>query len=231
MNRIILIGFLSAIVLLTIFIVGANRARVVPGRFQSALEMIFDFVRKNIAVEVLGEELGRKYFNIIATIFVTVFALNITGIIPFLNIARTSLIGMPLVFALWVFALYVGASVKKFGVLGFLKVATVPPGVPKALYLLLTPVEFLQTFLLRPATLTVRLFANMLAGHLLLALCFGATNYLFLEAEGGMKLFGLVTISAGAFFFLLEAFVAALQAYVFAILTAIYLQMVVKPEH
>lgn len=230
-NRIILVRFVAIAVLFTVFIVGARRAKVVPGRFQGVLEWILDFVRKNIVYEVLGEEDGKKYLNIITTIFITIFALNITGIVPFLNIAGTSLIGMPLIFALWVFVLYIGASVKKFGVLGFLKVATVPPGVPKFLYVLLTPVEALQTFLLRPATLTIRLFANMLAGHMLLALCFGASSYLFFEASAGLKPFGIVTLAGGVFFYALEAFVAALQAYVFAILTAIYLQMVVQPEH
>ncbi|MCL2454016.1 MAG: F0F1 ATP synthase subunit A [Micrococcales bacterium] len=226
-----LVRFVAIAVLFTVFIIVARRAKVVPGRGQAAVEAILSFVRKNIAHEVLGEKLGNKYFGILATIFLTIFALNITGVVPFLNIAGTSLIGMPLIFALWVLVLYVGASVKQFGVGGFLKIATVPPGVPKALYLLLTPVEFLQTFVLRPATLTIRLFANMLAGHMLLALCFGATSYLFFEASMGLKAFGVVTLAGGIFFFFLEMFIAALQAYVFAILTAIYLQMVLVPEH
>jgi len=103
--------------------------------------------------------------------------------------------------------------------------------VPKALYILLTPVEFLQVFLLRPATLTIRLLANMIAGHMLLALCFSATSFFFFQAAAGMKVFGVVTLGAGFAFFLLEMFVAALQAYVFAILTAVYLQMVLEPDH
>lgn len=230
-NRIIIVRLIAVTALFLVFIIGARRAKVVPGRFQAVLEWILNFVRKNIAYEVLGEELGKKYLGIITTIFVSIFFLNITGIVPFLNIAGTSLIGLPLMFALWVFVLYVGASIKKFGFFGFLKVATMPPGVPKVLYVLLTPVEFLQTFLLRPATLTIRLFANMLAGHLLLALCFGASSYLFFEASSGLKVFGVITLAGGVFFYALEAFVAALQAYVFAILTAIYLQMVLEAEH
>ena len=231
-DRIFIVRLIAIAVLVTVFVVATRRLRVVPGRFQAALEWMLDFVRKNIVNEVLGEKLGKKYFNIIATIFLTIFALNITGVIPFLNIAGSSRIGIPLMFALWVFVLYVGASVKKFGVLGFLKVATVPPGVPKVLYLLLTPVEFLQTFLLRPLTLTIRLLANMLAGHLLLALCFFATQeFLFYATHAYQYPMAILTFAGGAFFFALELFVAALQAYVFAILTAIYLQMVVDPEH
>ncbi|MCL2092384.1 MAG: F0F1 ATP synthase subunit A [Micrococcales bacterium] len=231
-DRIFIVRFVAIATLLSIFVYASRRLTVVPGRLQGVLEWLLDFVRKNIVDEVLGAELGKKYFNIIATIFLTVFALNITGIIPFLNIAGSSRIGLPLMFALWVFVLYVGASVKKFGVGGFLKVATMPPGVPWPLYALLIPVEFLQTFLLRPATLTIRLLANMIAGHLLLALCFFATHeFLFYATQNYQYAMWILTFAGGVFFFALEAFVAALQAYVFAILTAIYLQMVVDPEH
>ncbi|MDR3069217.1 MAG: F0F1 ATP synthase subunit A [Cellulomonas sp.] len=231
-DRIFIVRFVAVAALLAIFVYASRRLTVVPGRRQGALEWLLDFVRKNIVNEVLGEALGKKYFNIIATIFLAIFALNITGIIPFLNIAGTSRIALPAMFALWVFVLYIGASVKKFGVGGFLKVATMPPGVPKVLYVLLIPVEALQTFVLRPATLTIRLLANMMAGHLLLALCFFATHeFLFYHTHSYQYAMGVLTFAGGAFFFALELFVAALQAYVFAILTAIYLQMVVDPEH
>jgi F-type H+-transporting ATPase subunit a len=181
--------------------------------------------------EILGEQMGKRYVPLITTIFISIFFFNITGIVPFLNVAGTSLIGLPIIFALWVFVMYLGAGVKRFGVGGYLKHALFMPGVPKPLYVLLTPVEFLQVFLLRPGTLTIRLFANMLAGHMLLALCFAASSYLFFEAAAGLKVFGLITVAGGFGFFMLEAFVAALQAYVFAILTAVYIQMSVEKEH
>jgi F-type H+-transporting ATPase subunit a len=230
-NRIILVRFIAVIVFLVIFVLAARRAKLVPGRFQSLLEMGLDFCRKQIAYEILGEKDGKKYVATITTIFFAVFFFNITGVIPFLNIAGTSVIGLPIIFALWVYFLYLYQGVKKFGTGGYLKHALFPPGVPKAIYLLLTPVEFLQVFLLRPATLVIRLLANMMAGHLLLALCFAATSYLFFEASAGLKAFGAVTFVAGFAFFLLEVFVAALQAYVFSILTAVYLQMSISEEH
>jgi F-type H+-transporting ATPase subunit a len=140
-------------------------------------------------------------------------------------------IGLPIIFALWVYFLYLWQGVKKFGVGGYLKHSLFPPGVPWPIYILLTPVEALQVFILRPATLVIRLLANMMAGHLLLALCFAATSFLFFEASGALKAFGAVTFVAGFAFFLLEVFVAALQAYVFSILTAVYLQMSISEEH
>lgn len=230
-NRIMIVRFVGALALLAIFVVGARRAKLVPGRFQGVLEFGLDFCRQQIVYTILGEKVGKRYVPLITTIFFGVFFLNVTSIVPFLNIAGTSVIGLPIVFALWVFFMYLAAGVNRFGVGGFLKHALFPPGVPKGLYILLTPVEFLQVFLIRPGTLIIRLFANMLAGHLLLALCFAATSYLFFDAQNGLKPFGVITLGGGFFFFLLEAFVAALQAYVFAILTAVYIQMSVVEEH
>ena len=112
-----------------IFIIGARRAKLVPGRFQSVLEMGLDFCRTQIAYEILGEKDGKKYVPIITTIFFAVFFFNITGVIPFLNIAGTSVIGLPIIFALWVYFLYLWQGVKKFGVGGYLKHSLFPPGV------------------------------------------------------------------------------------------------------
>ncbi|KQY43133.1 ATP synthase F0F1 subunit A [Cellulomonas sp. Root137] len=226
-----LVRFVAAIAILLIFVIGARRAKLVPGRFQSLLEMGLDFCRNAIAIEILGEKDGKKYASVITTIFFAVLFFNITGVVPFLNIAGTSVIGMPIVLALWVYVLYLSEGVKKFGVGGYLKHSLFPPGVPKPIYILLTPVEILQVFILRPATLVIRLLANMMAGHLLLALCFAATSFLFFEASGALRGFGAVTFVAGFGFLLFEVFVAALQAYVFAILTAVYLQMSVTEEH
>lgn len=230
-NRIILVRLIAMVALLALFVIGARRAKLVPGRLQNVLEMGLDFVRNSIVYETLGQKLGKKYVGIITTIFFAIFFFNITGVVPFLNIAGTSVIGMPLIFAAWVFVLYLGAAIKKLGLGTFLKTSLFPAGVPKAMYILLTPIEFLQVFFLRPATLTIRLLANMLAGHLLLALCYSATSYLFFHAASGLKPLGVLTFAGGFMFFGLEVFVAALQAYVFAILTAVYLQMVLEPEH
>jgi F-type H+-transporting ATPase subunit a len=230
-NRIMLVRVIAAIFLLTIFVIAARRARLVPGRFQNAIEMILDFVRNAIAVEVLGERDGRKYFPLLATIFCTVLVMNIAGVVPGLNIAGTSVVGLPIVLALWTYVMYLSAGIKAQGMGGFLKSSLLPPGVPKALYLLLAPIEFLQVFVLRPATLAIRLLANMVAGHLMLAICFAATSFFLFNSDGAMKLFSVGTFVAGFAFFFFEIFVAALQAYVFAILTAVYLNLSIEAEH
>ena len=230
-NRLQLVRFVAAAALIIIFVVAARRAKLVPGRFQNVIEFVLNFARVNVAEDILGKEKAPKYTALLTTIFCAILAFNLTGVIPGLNIAGTSLVGLPIVLALWVYVMYLGAGVKAHGVGGFLKTSLFPPGVPPFLYVLLTPVEFLTVFILRPATLVIRLLANMMAGHLLLALCFAATSYLFFETSGALQGFGAVTFVAGFGFLLFEVFVAALQAYVFAILTAVYLQMSISDEH
>ncbi|MDU0349743.1 F0F1 ATP synthase subunit A [Actinomyces sp. MRS3W] len=224
LNRVMLVRIIMTLVLVALFGIGAARAKVVPGRFQNVLEMLLDFVRKNIAVEILGEKYGARYAPIITTIFLGVFFLNISGILPGLQIASTGIVGMPLVFAMVSYIAFVYAGIRANGLGKFVKGSLVPAGVPGFLYPLIIPVEFLSTFVLRPLTLTVRLMANMISGHLLLSLCFLATNALFVYATAQLKVLGTITFAAGIVFILFEAFVAALQAYIFALLSAVYIE-------
>ena len=223
--------FVAVIVLLTLCVIAARRAQLVPRRGQNIMEMMLDFVRVNVAEDIIGKEKAHKYVALLTTIFFAIFAFNITGVIPFLNIAGTSLIGLPVMLALWVYVMYIGAGVRAHGVGGFLKNSLFPPGVPWPLYVLLAPVEFLQVFILRPITLAIRLMANMVAGHLMLVLCFSATQFLLFEASGGLKAFGALTLAGGFAITLFEVFVAALQAYIFVVLTSVYLSQSVEAEH
>ena len=192
--------------------------------------MGLDFVRVNIAEEILGHN-TRRFLPMLTTIFFAVLAFNITGVVPFLNIASTSLIGMPIVLALWVYVMYLFVGIRKFGLGGYLKNNLFPPGMPKVLYVLVTPIEALQVFVFRPATLALRLTANMIAGHLILVLCFGATHFFLFEAGGALKAMSALSLAAGVAFTLFEILVAVLQAYIFTLLSAVYLNMAVEEEH
>ena len=103
---------------------------------------------------------------------------------------------------------------------------------PKALYLIVTPIEFLSTFIMRPVTLTLRLLMNMIAGHMLLVLCFSATAFfLALQPVGVFNFLSIGTLAFGFIFTIFELLVAVLQAYVFAFLTAAYIQLALVDEH
>ena len=230
-NRLQLVRVVAVIALLTVFIVAARRAKLVPSRFQNVIEMILDFVRVNVAEEILGKVRARKYVPLLTTIFCAILFFNLTSVVPFLNIAGTSLIGLPLLLAAWVFVMYLGAGIRALGLGGFLKNSLFPPGVPLFMYVLLTPIEFLTVFVLRPATLAIRLMANMVAGHLMLVLCLSATQFFIVEAAPAMKAFGALTFVSALALTLFEVFVAALQAYIFVVLTAVYLSLSIEEEH
>jgi len=230
-DRIWIIRVVATIALLTVFIVAARRAKLVPGRFQGAIEYLLDFVRVQIAEDVLGKENARKYLPMLSTIFFTVLAFNLTGIIPGLNLAATARIGVPLVLALWVFVTYWAVGIKKHGLGGYLKSNLFPPGVPWPIYIILAPIELLQILVIRPGSLMIRLAANMIAGHIMLALCFIATQYFVVQASGAWKPLGVLTLGAGVFMTLFEMLVAFLQAYIFVLLTAAYINMSLEDSH
>lgn len=224
-NRIAVVRIVSALVLCALFWVAANRASLVPGRGQNVAELALDFVRVNIAEEVLGERRARPHVPLLTVMFFAVLAMNITGVVPLLNIASTSVVTVPLILAVVAWIAFVAAGFKAHGALGFVRASLFPAGVPWPIYIILAPIELISTFILRPATLTVRLMANMLAGHLLLVLFFSMTSYLFVEASGAMKGLGLLTFGAAFAFTLFEIFVAVLQAYIFTLLTAVYISL------
>lgn len=227
------IRVLVVVLLVLIFWLGTRRMRVVPSRGQAGMEWALGFVRKGIVYDTLGERLGRKYEPIIMTMFFLVLGMNLTGTIPGLQLAGTAAIGLPLVLAIISWATFIYAGMREKG-WRFWKDSLFLPGVPVWLYPLLTPLEFLSTFIVRPVTLTLRLTMNMIAGHMLLVLCFSATQFFFFTvlAQGNfLGLLGVGTFAFGVAFTVLELFIAALQAYVFAILTAIYIQLSVAEEH
>jgi F-type H+-transporting ATPase subunit a len=234
MNRIILIRMLVVVALVLVLWLGTRRMKLVPSRGQAALEFILLFVRNNIVIETLGEKDGKRFMPLIMSIFFLLLVTNLTGIIPPFLIAGSSTIGLPIVLAITAYVVFIYAGIKRHGGLRYLKLQLFPAGVPWPLYLLLTPVEFLSTFILRPITLTLRILMNLVAGHMLLVLCFTATHFFFFTVLANGQLIGLLGIGTFAFgivFTLLELFVAVLQAYVFAILTAIYIQLSLAGDH
>lgn len=229
-NRIMLVRFIAAIAVILIFVLGTRKLRLIPTRGQSLIEMGLGFVRDGIAYDLLGEKDGKRFLPIITTIFFMVLAMNLTGVIPGLNIAGTSVIGVPLVLSIVSYIAFIYAGVKKHPG-AFFKNALFPPGVPKVLYLIVTPIEVLSTFVLRPVTLTLRLMMNLFVGHLLLVLFFAATQFFLFSAGGLFPLLGIGTLAFGFVFTAFELLVAVLQAYVFAILTAVYIQLALAEEH
>lgn len=230
-DRIMMARVIVALLLIVGLWLIVRRATLVPSRPQAALEFVVNFVRVNIVEEIMGKERAKPYLGILTTIFFTIAAMNLVGMVPGINIQGTSRIGLPLVLALWVFVTYLYAGAKAHGVGPYLKAQLFPPGVPWPAYILIVPIEALQVFVLRPATLALRLVANMMAGHLMLVLCFGATHFLLLHAGGWLTLAAPITLAGGIFITVFEVFIGILQAYIFTLLSSIYLNFALEEEH
>ncbi|KQQ95726.1 ATP synthase F0F1 subunit A [Leifsonia sp. Leaf325] len=229
-NRIMAIRILVTIVILVLFWLGTRKMTVVPRRGQSIVEMLLGFIRVNIAEDLLGKKDGTRFLPLLTAMFITIVAMNFTGIVPGLNMAGTGVIGLPFLLALVAYVAFIYAGVKKHPA-AFFKNSLFPPGVPWPIYAVVTPIEFISTFILRPVTLALRLLMNMIAGHMLLVLCFSATSFFLFTAGGWYSLFSVGTFAFGFAFTIFELFVGVLQAYVFTLLTAVYIQLALAEEH
>ncbi|CAM3109141.1 ATP synthase F0 subunit A [Corynebacterium hadale] len=223
LDRIMLVRLLVAAILVVLFVIAFRKPKLVPKGLQNFAEMGVDFVRVNIAEDTLGKKDGNRFLPVIATIFFTVLFMNAATIIPFLNISPNARIGMPAVLAVVAYIAMIYAGVQRYGV-AFFKHSTVIPGLPFFLHFLVVPIEIFSTFILRPVTLAIRLMANFLAGHIILVLLYSATNFFFWQLNGWTAFSGL-TIIAAILFTLYELIVIFLQAYIFALLTAVYIEL------
>jgi F-type H+-transporting ATPase subunit a len=230
-NKIVLIYLLATVLTILLFWLGGRRKALVPVGAQNVAEASLDFIDNGIILQTIGPEgLHKKWIQpFLTSVFFFVFFTNITEVIPFIQMPANARMAMPAALALLVWLLFNGVGVANQGLGGYLKSSLFPPGVPKALYLLVTPIEFVSTFLVRPFSLAVRLFANMLAGHILLvtfavlsaALWVGQWYAAFLPLPALM----LVFLTG------FEILVAFLQAYIFTILAAVYIGGAMHPEH
>ena len=230
-NRIILVRLVAIAVMMLLFWLALRKPNRVPGRNQSIAELALGFVQVQIADQILGKEMGRRYLPLLAGMFFGILAMNITGVVPFMNISGTSIIAMPLLLGLVAYVVFIYAGIKAVGTGKFIKNSLFAAGVPWPIYILLAPSEFINIFIVRPLSLALRLLLNMMVGHLLLVLCFSATNFFFFTAGGWAGLFGVGTLAFGFVFTFVEFAVYILQAYIFTLLTAVYVQQAVAEEH
>jgi F-type H+-transporting ATPase subunit a len=201
---------LVAVLLATaLLVLGTRRAQLVPGRLQSVAELSYEFIA-NMIEENVGTE-GMRYFPFIFTLFMFVLFGNLIGMVPYTFTYTSHII---VTFALAV-VIFIGVTVIGLARHGFhFFTLFAPQGVPWPLLLLLVPIELISYFI-RPFTLSIRLFANMLAGHAILAVFAG-----FVATLG---ILGIAPLAMDVGFMLLEFLVAGLQAYIFTILTCLYL--------
>jgi F-type H+-transporting ATPase subunit a len=228
----ILIVLLMSVVVFAFYWASSRNAKVVPGRLQFLGESVYGFIRNDVALDAIGHE-GLRFAPYLATLFSFIALNNVAGIIPLLQIPSTSHIAFPLVLAVfsWLIFLYLG--IKQHGAVRYFKDMMFPPGIPIPVYFILAPIEFFSTVIVRPATLMLRLTFNMFAGHLVLVLFISAADYLVLHYNNHVVGYPVGILSLLLSFILtgFEAFVQLLQAYVFTLLTALYIGGALADEH
>jgi F-type H+-transporting ATPase subunit a len=231
LNKVGIMALISTVICIILFWYGGTRKKLVPAGLQNMAEAGYLAIEDNVSLAAMGEE-GRKWTPFFATMFFWIFFINIWSVVPFVYFPATSRLAIPLFLAIVSWLTFIVTGFVKQGPKYFFSNIN-PSGVPFALKFLVIPIEFFSKYLLRPLTLAVRLFANMTAGHVLLAVFCIMTNELLIKHNSGiyqiafapLPFIGLVAFTG------FELLVAVLQAYIFTILTAVYVNESVHPEH
>jgi F-type H+-transporting ATPase subunit a len=221
-----LIVALIIVLMVGFFWAAFNKPKMVPRGVQNVGEVAYLFVRDQIARDSMGKK-GDKYVPFLFSLFFFVWLMNVMSVVPGVQFPVSSVYAFPLALALMVWLTYMYAGFKQHG-LGYFRVLGVPSGVPLGILVILTPIELLSNIFIRPFTLGIRLFANMFAGHLLIATFAAGAWYMF-SVKGIVfsgASFTMAIVMTG-----FELFIQALQAYIFVMLTASYLAGALEEAH
>lgn len=228
-TRITLILWFATLLIIGLLVYTVRKPQIVPGKMQFIGESGYSLVRDGIARDVVGPK-GLPFAPFLASLFFFILANNFMSIFPFAQISPMSKFAFPLVLALICWVMYIWIGIREQGVKRYFKDILFLPGVPPFMYILVTPIEVLQNFIVRPFTLAVRLFANMFAGHMLLLVFSLGATYLF--TVGGLSyVFGAVSFLMALVMTFFELLVIFLQAYVFTVLMGTYLNGSIEAEH
>jgi F-type H+-transporting ATPase subunit a len=225
-NKVVLLMWLSVAIVFGLFYAGTRQPKLVPTGVQNVAESTVEFVDEQIVLQTTGPD-GRGYMPFLLTLFTFIFVCNIWELIPLVQMPVTARMALPMFMAIVVWFVYIITGIRHQGFFGYFKNAAIPPGVPKAILPLVAFIELLGILITRPFALAVRLFANLLAGHLLLVTFAVITQALFTTTVIGAALPLALLIFLMGF----ELLVAFLQAYIFTILAAVYIDSSLHPEH
>jgi len=215
--------------LLIVFFLWAYRdPKLVPTKRQWIAESIYGFARNNIAVDMIGRE-GVRFAPYFTTLFLFILVNNLFGIIPGIQFSPNAHIAFPAFLAVISYVLFIAVGIRRHGLLKYLKVQLVPPA-PAFVLPILIPIEFFSNLIVRPVTLALRLFANMFAGHMIL-LVFTLGGFALMNANALLFPVSLVSWLMTVALTFLEALIAILQAYIFVVLTASYVQGALAEGH
>jgi F-type H+-transporting ATPase subunit a len=220
--------WLTVAILIVFFLVAYRKPQLVPTKRQWIAESVYGFVRNNIAVDMIGPR-GVQFAPYLTTLFCFILMNNLWGIVPLAQISPNSHIAFPAFLAVISYVTFIWVGIRHHGFVKYFKTALIPPA-PVFILPLLIPIEFFSNFLVRPFSLAVRLFANMFAGHMLL-LVFTLGGFAMLNSTPWLAPVSVLSWALTIALTFLEFLVICLQAYVFTVLTASYVQGALADEH
>lgn len=224
-----LLVLLSVVIIGAFFIAAARKRKMVPGKLQFLGEMGYDFVRNGVAKDVIGAKDYKKFVPLLFALFFFILLNNLFGAIPFIQLPSFSHVSGAYVLAALVYITWIGVGLKING-LRYFKLAVVPSGVPWYILPLVVPIEIISNFVVRPMTHSLRLFATMLAGHLIVMIAGSGIEFLIAQESIWLKGTSILVLVGATAMYMLEALIMVLQAYVFVLLTAIYIEGAVHAD-
>jgi F-type H+-transporting ATPase subunit a len=226
-NKVVLLMWISVFIVIALFFVAGRKRALVPTGVQNVAESTVEFVQEGIILQTMGEE-GLKWTPFMLTLFTFIFVGNFFEVIPGIQMPVNARIALPVFMALLVYVTYWVVGFKYQGI-KYISNSTIPPGVPKPILPLVALIELVGILITRPLSLAVRLFANMLAGHLLLV-SFAVITAAVWSVSPTIVIwpFSLFLLTALTGF---EVLVAFLQAFIFTILAAVYIGSSMHPDH
>jgi F-type H+-transporting ATPase subunit a len=228
LTKVTALVWLAVALLIVYFLWAYRKPKLVPTKRQWIAESIYGFARNNVAVEMIGRD-GVRFAPYLTTLFMFILLTNLFGIIPGIQLSPNSHIAFPVMLAAISYVLFIAVGIRRHGLVKYLRVQLVPPA-PVFVLPILIPIEFFSNLIVRPVTLALRLFANMFAGHMIL-LVFTLGGFAMLNANALLFPVSLLSWLMTVALTFLEALIVILQAYIFVILTASYVQGALAEDH
>lgn len=228
-NKQMLLVLLSVVIIAWFFLAAARKGKLVPGKLQFIGEMGYGFVRNSVAKDVIGAKDYKKFVPLLFALFFFILLNNLFGAIPFIQLPSFSHVSGAYVLAALVYVTWIGVGIKVNG-LRYFKLAVVPSGVPWYILPLVVPIEIISNFVVRPMTHSLRLFATMLAGHLIVMIAGSGIEFLIQQESILLQGTSILVLVGSVAMYMLEALIMVLQAYVFVLLTAIYIEGAVHAD-
>ncbi len=227
-GKAMLVLILSVIFIVWFFNTAIRRKSLVPTRTQFIAESIYGFVRHTISRDVLGEKHFKPWIPFLFAVFVFVLVNNLTGAIPLIQMPTFSHAGVAYAMAAIMYVTWIGVGLQKHGP-KFFWLSVAPSGVPKPILLLLVPLEIISNYIVRPLTHSLRIMAVMLAYHMIMLVAAVGAEYMI--SQGGLLTIGGVAAIVGAIpMYFIEILLMVIQALVFTLLTAVYIQQAIEVD-